>query len=227
MKKQKREKLFLSATFMVIGFIYITCLISSNVISSKMMAIGSITLPSAVLLFPITYIVGDIMTEVYGFEKARLIIWAGFACNLFAVLIFMLTVILPYPDFWTNQDAYVAVLSTTPRILLASLTGYLFGEFSNSIVLSKLKVVTKGKRLWLRTILSTVVGELLDSIIFITIAFIGTMDIVELLKMILFQYLFKVLYEVLCTPLTYFVVRKVKDHEQIDKYDYEVKYKLV
>ena len=221
----KLSKTPLSVLFLVIGFIYVSCLITSNIITAKMISVLGITLPAAVILFPITYIIGDVMTEVYGFKKARIIIWAGFGCNLFVVLVFMLTIILPHPDFWTNQEAYELVLGTTPRILLASLTGYLFGEFSNSIVLSRLKVVTNGKRLWVRTILSTIVGELLDSVIFITIAFVGTMDFTELLLMILFQYLFKVLYEVLCTPLTYFVVNKVKKHEETDTYDFGVKYK--
>lgn len=221
----KLSKTPLSVVFLVIGFIYVSCLITSNIITAKMISVMGITLPAAVILFPITYIIGDVMTEVYGFKKARIIIWAGFGCNLFVVLVFMLTIILPHPDFWTNQEAYELVLGTTPRILLASLTGYLFGEFSNSIVLSRLKVVTNGKRLWVRTILSTIVGELLDSVIFITIAFIGTMDFTELLLMILFQYLFKVLYEVFCTPLTYFVVNKVKKHEETDTYDVGVKYK--
>ena len=223
----KISKTPLSLLFLIIGFIYVSCLITSNIISAKMISVLGITLPAAVVLFPITYIIGDVMTEVYGYRKARIIIWSGFGCNLFAVLVFLLAIILPYPSFWTNQEAFASVLGTTPRILLASLTGYLFGEFSNSIVLSRLKVVTNGKRLWVRTIVSTIIGELLDSVIFITIAFAGTMDFKELLLMILFQYLFKVLYEILCTPLTYFVIRKVKKHENIDTYDVGVSYNPV
>ena len=155
------------------------------------------------------------------------IIWLGFACSFFAVLIYLLTIALPHPGYWESQDAYATVLGTTPRVALASFSGYLFGEFSNSIVLSRLKVVTKGKNLWVRTILSTVIGEGLDSVIFITIAFWGTMENSVVLQMILFQYLFKVSYEVLFTPLTYVVVKAIKKAEGIDTYDEGIKYNLI
>ena len=156
-----------SKMFMYIGIMYVTCLLLSNIIAGKMWAVSeNITLPAAVILFPITYIFGDIFTEVYGFKKARSIIWAGFICSFFAVLIYLFTIWLPHPGYWENQDAYKVVMGTTPRVAIASFAGYLFGEFSNSMILSKLKVLTKGKNLWIRTILSTVVGEGFDSVIF-------------------------------------------------------------
>ncbi|MBR4795542.1 MAG: queuosine precursor transporter, partial [Lachnospiraceae bacterium] len=163
----------------------------------------------------------------YGFKKARTIIWLGFFCSFFAVLIYLITIALPHPGFWGNQEAYAVVLGTTPRVAVASFAGYLFGEFSNSMVLSKLKVLTKGKNLWIRTILSTIVGEGFDSIIFITISFAGTMDNATLGKMILFQYLFKVAYEALFTPLTYAIVNFIKKKENIDTFDYDVKYNVI
>ncbi len=222
------EEKKVSKLFMIIGIIYVTCLLLSNLIAGKMWAVTSnVTLPAAVILFPITYIFGDIFTEVYGFKKARTIIWLGFICSFFAVLIYLITIALPHPSFWENQDAYVIVLGTTPRVAIASFVGYLFGEFSNSIVLSKLKVLTKGRNLWVRTILSTVVGEGFDSIIFITVSFLGTMETSVVLQMILFQYLFKVCYEVLFTPLTYLIVGFVKKKEEIDTYDYDVKYNVL
>lgn len=222
------EEKKVSKLFMIIGIIYVTCLLLSNLIAGKMWAVTSnVTLPAAVILFPITYIFGDIFTEVYGFKKARTIIWLGFICSFFAVLIYLITIALPHPSFWENQDAYVIVLGTTPRVAIASFVGYLFGEFSNSIVLSKLKVLTKGRNLWVRTILSTVVGEGFDSIIFITISFLGTMETSVVLQMILFQYLFKVCYEVLFTPFTYLIVGFVKKKEEIDTYDYDVKYNVL
>ena len=222
------EEKKVSKLFMIIGIIYVTCLLLSNLIAGKMWAVTSnVTLPAAVILFPITYIFGDIFTEVYGFKKARTIIWLGFICSFFAVLIYLITIALPHTSFWENQDAYVLVLGTTPRVAIASFVGYLFGEFSNSIVLSKLKVLTKGRNLWVRTILSTVVGEGFDSIIFITISFLGTMETSVVLQMILFQYLFKVCYEVLFTPLTYLIVGFVKKKEEIDTYDYDVKYNVL
>ena len=222
----ENRKVMVSQRFVVICAIYVTCLLMSNLIAGKMMALGSITLPAAVILFPITYIFGDVFTEVYGFKNARIIIWVGFACSFFAVVVYMITIALPYPDFWTNQEAYATVLGTTPRVFAASLIGYLFGEFSNSMIISKLKVITKGKRLWMRTILSTVVGEAFDSIIFIVVSFWGTMENSVLLQMILFQYLFKVCYEVVLTPATYAFVGWLKKKEEIDVYDHDVKYKV-
>ena len=167
---------------------------------------------------------GDIFTEVYGFKKARLVIWMGFAMSFFAVLIYLIVIGLPHPGFWEGQSSYETVMGTTPRVAIASFAGYLFGEFSNSIILSKLKVATKGKNLWMRTILSTVVGEGFDSVIFITISFWGTMENSVVLKMIMYQYLFKVAYEVLFTPLTYVIVKWVKKKEGVDTFDYNVKY---
>lgn len=217
-----------SRLFMCIGIIFVTCLLLSNLIAGKMWAVTeNITLPAAVILFPLTYIIGDVFTEVYGFRKARTVIWLGFACSFFAVLIYLITIALPHPGYWENQDAYAAVMGTTPRVAIASFAGYLFGEFSNSIILSRLKVATKGKNLWMRTILSTVVGEGLDSVIFIMISFWGTMDNFVVLQMILFQYLFKVSYEVIFTPLTYLVVKAIKKAEGIDVYDEGVRYNIL
>ena len=213
---------------MIIAVIYVTCLLLSNLIAGKMWAVtADITLPAAVILFPITYIFGDIFTEVYGFKKARTIIWLGFGCSFFAVAVYLLTIALPYPGFWEGQEAYKTVLGTTPRVAIASFIGYLFGEFSNSMVLSKLKVATGGKKLWVRTILSTLVGEGLDSIIFITISFWGTMDNATVLRMILFQYLFKVIYEALFTPVTYAIVNWIKNKEGIDVFDHDENYSIV
>jgi len=217
-----------SRMFMIIAVVYVTCLLLSNLIAGKMWAVtDSITLPAAVILFPVTYIFGDIFTEVYGFKKARIIIWLGFGCSFFAVAIYLATIALPHPGFWEGQEAYRTVLGTTPRVALASFAGYLFGEFSNSVVLSKLKVATGGKKLWVRTILSTLVGEGLDSIIFVTISFWGTMDNRTVLQMILFQYLFKVCYEAIFTPLTYAVVNKLKQIEGIDVMDKGIRYSVI
>ncbi|WP_394283384.1 queuosine precursor transporter [Frisingicoccus sp.] len=217
-----------SKLFLIITVVYVTCLLLSNLVAGKMWAVTSnITLPAAVILFPITYIFGDIFTEVYGFKNARIIIWLGFACSFFAVGVYMITVGLPHPDFWTNQEAYATVLGTTPRVAAASFIGYLFGEFSNSMVLSKLKVMTGGKKLWVRTILSTLVGEGFDSVIFVTISFWGTMENATLLQMIFFQYLFKVCYEIIFTPATYAIVNWIKRKEEMDTFDYNVKYRIV
>lgn len=227
-KEEFMDNKNVTKTFMCIGIIYVTCLLLSNLVAGKMWAVSSnITLPAAVVLFPVTYIFGDIFTEVYGFRRARIIIWLGFGCSFFAVAVYMLTIALPHPEYWQNQEAFATVLGTTPRVALASFAGYLFGEFSNSMILSKLKVRTGGRKLWVRTILSTLVGEGFDSVIFVTISFLGTMDTKVVLQMILFQYLFKVCYEIICTPLTYAIVRFLKRKEGIDTYDYDVRYNVI
>lgn len=220
----KTKRTTITKLFACLMTIYITCLLLSNLIAGKMMALGNITLPAAVILFPITYILADVFTEVYGFKNMRTVIWLGFGCSAFAVLIYMITIALPYPAFWENQEAFKAVLSTTPRVFAASLAGYLFGEFSNAIILSKLKVLTEGKKLWVRTIGSTIVGEAFDTVIFISISFWGTMETSVLLQMMLYQYLFKVCYEIIFTPVTYAVVNKLKKVEETDTFDENVKY---
>ena len=222
----KTEKKY-TGLFVLLGMLFVTCLLISNIIAGKMWSPGlGITLPASVILFPVTYIIADVLTEVYGFSQARLIIWSGFVCNFLAVITFVITVNLSYPQFFLDQEAYAVVLGITPRVLLASFIAYLFGEFSNSIVLSKLKTITKGKKLCLRTIGSTVVGEALDSIIFVIIAFAGTITTKQLLSMILFEYLFKVCFEVVMTPVTYMVIGWMKKTEGIDTYDYDQKYSL-
>ena len=220
----KNEKATVSRLFACLMGVYITCLLLSNLIAGKMMALGSVTLPAAVILVPITYILGDVFTEIYGYKNMRTVIWMGFACSAFAVIIYMITIALPHPDFWGNQEAFATVLGTTPRVFAASLIGYLFGEFSNSMILSKLKVKTEGKKLWMRTIGSTIVGEAFDTVIFISISFWGTMPTETLLQMMLFQYMFKVCYEIIFTPVTYAVVRKLKKIEDMDTYDTDVNY---
>ena len=226
--KKDLARLTLSAPFLVICVLYVTLLILSNLIAGKMWApLAGVTLPAAVMLFPVTYIFGDIFTEVYGYARARLVIWLGFAMCALAVIVYMITIALPYPDFWTNQEAFAAVLGTTPRVFAASLVGYLFGEFSNSMILSKLKVKTGGRHLWMRTIGSTVVGEAFDSVIFITVSFAGTMPGAALGQMILFQYLFKVVFEVVLTPVTYLVIGKLKQVEGVDHFDTDVSYSVL
>lgn len=213
-----------SPLFLVLACFFVVLLLLANIIAGKMANFFGITLPAAVILFPLTYIFGDVLTEVYGFPKARLIIWLGFAANLLMVAVFLLTVALPYPDFWRGQTAFATVLGLTPRIVTASLVAYLVGELANSAVLSRLKVKTNGRVLWLRTIGSTVVGEGIDTVLFIAIAFGGAMPPGVLGTMMLAQYLWKVAYEAAVTPLTYLAVRWVKGQEQLDVYDTKVNY---
>lgn len=193
-----------------------------------MISVWRLILPAGVILFPITYIFGDVLTEVYGYARARQVIWLGFFCNLLAVIAIWIAGILPAAEFWragvfenpkSAQDAYRAILGFTPRLLVASFIAYLFGEFINSYVLAKLKVRTKGRFLWMRTIGSTIVGQGADSAIFIMIAFYGIFPLNAIGVSILSQWGFKVAYEAAATPLTYLVVNKLKKLEQLDHFD--------
>lgn len=217
----------MSRLFVGMCVLYVTCLLMSNLIAGKLISVCGLVLPAAVMLFPLTYIFGDVFTEVYGFRNARFVIWTGFFCSFLAVVVYLVTVWLPHPDFWTGQEAYRTVFSTTPRVFVASLVAYLAGEFSNAIVLSRLKVVMNGRRLWVRTILSTVVGEGLDTVLFICIAFAGAVPMPVLPQMVLVQYGWKIAYEVLLTPVTCRVIRALKRREGLDVYDRGIRYGFV
>ncbi|MCB0121370.1 MAG: queuosine precursor transporter, partial [Caldilineaceae bacterium] len=167
----------------------------------------------------VSYILGDVLTEVYGYRWARRAIWLGFVGNLVAVVAIWLAGLLPAPVFWQGQDAYNIILGFTPRLLLASFAAYLLGEFANSTVLAKMKIWTQGRHLWARTIGSTIVGQGLDSLVFILIAFGGLMASPELVTAIVSQWIFKSAYEALATPLTYAVVNTLKRLEGVDAYD--------
>jgi uncharacterized integral membrane protein (TIGR00697 family) len=210
--------------FLALFAVFLTCLIVSNVIAGKLISIFGVVLPSAVILFPITYILGDVFTEVYGYRKTRFIIWVGFAANVLMSLVFLAAIALPYPPFFKDQGAYATVLGMTPRIVLASLVAYWTGEFANSITLSLLKKATGGKYLWTRTISSTLVGQAFDTALFIAIGFALTVPGAVLAQMMLAQYLFKVAYEVVLTPVTYAVVGAIKRREGVDTFDKGVVY---
>jgi uncharacterized integral membrane protein (TIGR00697 family) len=208
--------------------VFVTSLVVSNIIAVKLVSIGPFFLPAAILIFPVSYIFGDILTEVYGYAEARRVIWIGFGCNLLTVVVLSLSIGLPPAPFWTagglgsadaSQQAYQAVFSATPRILLASFLAYLAGEFLNSFVLAKMKITTNGRHLWARTIGSTIIGQLADSAVFIFLAFYGTIPTPALAMMAGSQWLVKCIYEALVTPLTYLAVNFLKRAEREDCYD--------
>jgi uncharacterized integral membrane protein (TIGR00697 family) len=222
--------------FHVVTALFVTSLIVSNIIAVKLFSVGSLVLPAGVILFPVAYIIGDILTEVYGFARARQVIWTGFFCNLLAVIAIWVSGRLTPAPFWTigsfdtpeiTQLAYEAILGFAPRLLLASFLAYLIGEFLNSIVLAKLKVRTKGRFLWLRTITSTIVGQGADSLVFITIAFWGVFPPYALGQAILSQWLFKVAFETLATPFTYLIVDALKRSEGVDYYDQDTSFSII
>ncbi len=199
--------------------LFVASLLTANIISVKLIEIGPIIVPAGVVIFPVSYILGDILTEVYGFRWARRAIWLGFLGNLVAVAAIWVAGLPPSPAFWQNQGAWDTILGFTPRLLVASFVAYLVGEFANSTVLAKMKVWTGGKYLWSRTISSTLVGQGLDSLVFIAIAFGGLMAPAVIMTTVISQWLFKSAYEIIATPLTYFVVNRLEQAEGVDTFD--------
>jgi uncharacterized integral membrane protein (TIGR00697 family) len=210
-----------SPYFVLIVSVFITCLITANITAVKLVHVFGLVVPAAIIIFPISYIAGDVLTEVYGYRQARLVIWLGFLCNLVTVIAIWLGQVLPTASFWDGQAAYERILGYTPRLLLASFLAYLVGEFANAFVLAKMKIATRGRWLWTRTIGSTLVGQALDSLVFITLAFVGTIPLAGLASAIVTQWLAKSVYEAAATPVTYWVVNFLKRQEGVDVYDYE------
>ncbi|MFN8513827.1 MAG: queuosine precursor transporter [Thermomicrobiales bacterium] len=198
---------------------FVAVLLISNVASTKILVLGPFTFDGGTLLFPLAYIFGDMLTEVYGYARSRRVIWTGFALLLLSALIFASVDAMPAADDWLLQDSFHAILGTLPRIVAGSLVAYFAGEFTNSVVLAKLKVATEGRWLWMRTIGSTLVGEGVDTSIFLLIAFAGTMSNNLLLAIFISNYIFKVAVEALFTPVTYAVVGFLKSAESEDYYD--------
>jgi uncharacterized integral membrane protein (TIGR00697 family) len=212
-----------------IASLFVTSLIVANIIAVKLFSAGPFVLPAGIIIFPISYIFGDVLTEVYGYARARSVIWIGFACNLFAVAVIAMSIVLSPSSIWragdfqttaASQEAFAAILGFAPRLLAASFVAYLVGEFLNSFVMAKMKIATKGKHLWSRTIGSTLAGQFADSLIFIALAFTGTVPAAMLVGIILSQWLVKSVYETVATPLTYWVVIFLKKSERQDHYDY-------
>ncbi len=217
------QKQNFSSAFVLMAVLFTVCLITSNLFAAKVFAIGKVALPCAVLIFPISYILNDCFTEVWGYRKARLVIWMAFAMNLFVALVAQLAVALPSASFWTGGEHFNFVFKMAPRVLLASLLAFLAGSTFNAYVLSRMKVAQGGKGFSLRAIVSSLAGECLDSLIFMPIAFWGT-PVKNLAWMMLCQVSFKVLYEILILPVTTAVVRKLKESESEDVYDRDIRY---
>ncbi len=211
-----------SPLLLILGALFVTVLLTSNLIAVKLVAFGPLVLPAAVIIFPLSYLFGDVLTEVYGYSVARRVIWLGFTCNLIFVIFILVAGALPgAPAVWDqgSQAAYDRILGFTPRLLAASFVAYVAGEFLNSFVMARLKIVTGGRWLWSRTISSTLLGQGLDSAIFITGAFAGVIPLSILLVTIVTQWAFKTAYEVVATPLTYAVVTFLKRRERQDPFD--------
>ena len=188
-------------------------------VGGKLAVVAGFIIPAGILVFPITYIAADVLTEVYGYRQARRVIWLGFFCNVLAVVVIWGAQILPPAPVWDGQEAYERILGQSPRLVLASFVAYLVGELANSFVLAAMKVMTRGRWLWTRTIGSTVIGQALDSVVFVLLAFWGTSGVQVLLGIAGAQWLAKCAYEVLLTPATYAAVNFLKEREGLDVYN--------
>jgi uncharacterized integral membrane protein (TIGR00697 family) len=210
--------------FTLITGLFVAVLLISNVASSKLVAFGPFTFDGGTILFPISYIFGDILTEVYGYRKSRQVIWIGFGAALLMSAVFAVVNFLPAAAGWENQDAFNRILGMTPRIVAGSLVAYFAGEFSNSYILAKMKILTRGRWLFSRTIGSTIVGEGVDTVLFVGIAFAGIYSWEIIAAITISNYIFKVCFEVILTPLTYAIVRHLKRIEKTDVYDHKTNF---
>lgn len=206
------------------GMMSVCVLMISNTVAQKLMQVGPFTLNAAIIIFPITYLVSDILTEVYGYARARRVTWASIAAVVLMSAIYKLIIAMPYISEWTNQDAFEKVLGSTPRIVLASVTALLVGDLVNCYVLAKMKVKTDGKHLWARFVASTFVGQGVDSIVFFTIAFAGVLPLGVMISALLTGWLAKTVYEIIMLPVTYKVVSALKRIEGVDFYDVDTNF---
>lgn len=217
----------ISLPFMLLGILFNVCLIASNLLETKVIQIGPVIATAGLIVFPISYIINDCIAEVWGFKKARLIIWSGFAMNFLTIGFARLAIILPAAPFWDGEASFNFVFGLAPRIALASLLAFLVGSFLNAYIMSKMKVATRGKYFSFRAIVSTLAGESADSLLFFPVAFGGLIPLNELLLMIGTQALLKSLYEVIILPVTIRVVKYIKQIDQTDVYDQGISYNIM
>lgn len=221
------DKNKVSVPFMVLGIVFCVCLVVSNILETKLIQMGPITATAGLIVFPLSYIINDCIAEVWGFRKARLIIWSGFAMNFLAVFFIQLAIHLPAASFWEHQDSFATIFGSTPRIAVASLMAFLVGSFLNAYVMSRMKVMTNGKYFSLRAVVSTLIGESADSLVFFPIAFAGIVPADELVLLIITQAVLKSAYEVIILPITVKVVNYVKRIDHSDVYDTDISYNIL
>lgn len=216
-----------SVPFMLLGILFNVCLIAANLLETKVIQVGSLTVTAGLLVFPISYIINDCIAEVWGFKKARLIIWSGFAMNFFVVGLGLIAVAIPAAPFWEGEEHFDFVFGMAPRIVAASLMAFLVGSFLNAYVMSKMKIASQGRNFSARAILSTIVGETADSLIFFPIAFGGIIAWKELLIMMGLQIVLKSMYEVIILPVTIRVVKVIKKVDGSGVYDTNISYNVL
>lgn len=212
-----------STCFLLLGIIFNVCLIASNLFETKLFTLWNISLTGGVIIFPVSYIINDCLVEVYGYRKSRLVIWTGFAMNFFVVLMAQIVRVLPDSPFWDGGEHFNYVFAMAPRVTLASLLAFVSGSTVNALIMSKMKVASKGRGFSLRAILSTIGGESVDSLIFFPIAFWG-IGMTEMLRLMVTQIVAKTMYEIIILPVTNIVVRKLKSIEGEDVYDENISY---
>ena len=213
--------------FMLLGILFNICLVASNLLETKVVQVGGITATAGLIVFPISYIINDCIAEVWGFKKARLIIWSGFASNFLVIAFAQLAVLLPAAPFWEGEEGFNFVFGMAPRIAVTSLIAFLAGSFLNAYVMSKMKIASQGRNFSARAILSTVVGETADSLIFFPVAFGGIIAWKELLIMMCIQIVLKSMYEVIILPVTIRVVKAIKQIDGSDVYDTDISYNVL
>lgn len=216
-----------SLSFFVMGILFCVCLITSNLLETKMIQIGPFSLTGGLLVFPISYIINDCIAEVWGFRKARFIIWLGFLMNFFVVTMGYIAIALPAASYWQGAEHFAFIFGMAPRIAAASFIAFLIGSFLNAWVMSRMKIYSQGKHFSLRAVVSTFIGETGDSLLFFPIAFTGIIPFEEMLKLMGLQIIAKTLYEILVLPLTIVLIRRIKQHENTDVYDHQVNYNFL
>lgn len=216
-----------SIPFMVLGIIFCVCLVAANLLETKVIQLGPISATAGLIVFPISYIINDCIAEVWGFRKARLIIWMGFIMNFMVVALGQLAVALPAAPFWEGEAAFDFVFGLAPRVAAASLTAFLVGSFLNAFVMSRMKIASQGKNFSARAVVSTLVGESADSVIFFPLAFGGLMPVEELAKLMIVQIVLKTLYEIIILPVTIRVVNYIKWVDNSDVYDENISYNIL
>jgi len=210
--------------FMIFGMLFTVCLIVANIVGQKLITVGGINITAGLLIFPVTYIINDLIAEVWGYRKMRLIIWSGFMLNFFAVIVFRISIWAPASPDFPFQQAFKIILHNSERITVASFIAFLFGSFLNAYVMSKMKILQRGRHFSIRAIASTIVGEGADSLVFFTIAFSGVISHHQLIVLILTQTALKTAYEIVALPLTNYVVNRVKKQQQTNVFDNKVSY---
>lgn len=221
------QKTTVSIPFMLLGILFNVCLIAANLLETKVIQIAGITATAGLIVFPVSYIINDCIAEVWGFKKARLIIWSGFASNFLVIAFAQIATQLPAAPYWEGEEAFNFVFGLAPRIAIASLLAFLAGSFLNAYVMSKMKLASQGKNFSLRAILSTLIGESADSLIFFPIAFLGLIPLNELFMMVVIQAALKSIYEVIILPVTIQVVKYIKKKDGTDTYDDNISYNIL